>query len=160
MTVAKWASLATCTFLYQLAHLLMCTHDLPCCHHPLQLALTEVYPLPTRHLLMCTHTHEHVLHTALCGGGGGGIYAVSFPDSTVGMVWERDYFATWCPPSYPIIYRASTIALTRSFYIGSQANGGLEPNSKIDKQYTTINQLTAGRFDPRVFVSCLQPNVL
>ena len=35
-----------------------------------------------------THTHEHVLHTALCGGGGGGIYAVSFPDSTVGMVWE------------------------------------------------------------------------
>ena len=25
-----------------------------------------------------------------------------------------------------------------------------------DEQYTTINQLTAGRFDPRVFVNCLQ----
>ena len=25
-----------------------------------------------------------------------------------------------------------------------------------DEQYTTINQSTAGRFDPRVFVNCLQ----
>ena len=25
-----------------------------------------------------------------------------------------------------------------------------------DEQYTTINQTTAGRFDPRVFVNCLQ----
>ena len=25
-----------------------------------------------------------------------------------------------------------------------------------DEQYATINQSTAGRFDPRVFVNCLQ----
>ena len=29
-----------------------------------------------------------------------------------------------------------------------------------DEQYTTINQSTAGRFDPRVFVNCLQVNCL
>ena len=41
----------------------------PCCHHPLQLALVVVFPLPPRHLLMCTHAHKHVLQLALCGGG-------------------------------------------------------------------------------------------
>ena len=29
----------------------------------------------------------------------------------------------------------------------------------IDEQYTTINQSTAGRFDLRVFVNCLQVKV-
>ena len=37
----------------------------------------------------------------------------------------------------------------------------LEPTSSVvakftDEQYTTINQSKAGRFDPRVFVNCLQ----
>ena len=29
-----------------------------------------------------------------------------------------------------------------------------------DEQYTTINQSTTGRFDPRVFVNCLQEPTL
>ena len=52
-------------FLYQLAHLLTCAHDLPCCHYPPLIALAVVFPLPTKHLLMCTHAHEHVLQLAL-----------------------------------------------------------------------------------------------
>ena len=52
--VGQHLQLALVFFLYCLVHLLMCTHDLPCYHHPLQLALAVVFPLPTRHLLMCT----------------------------------------------------------------------------------------------------------
>ena len=66
----QWTSPATCpggVFLYQLMHLLMCTHDLPCCHYPLQLALAMVFPLPTRHLQMCTHAHEHTFCNLHCG---------------------------------------------------------------------------------------------
>ena len=70
----QWTSPATCpcgVFLYPLVHLLMCTHDLPCYHYPLELALAVVFPLPTRHLQMCTHAHEHTfLQLALWGGGG------------------------------------------------------------------------------------------
>ena len=58
----QWPSPATCpggVFLYKLVHLLMYTHDLPCCHCPRQLDLAMVFRLPTRHLLMCTHAHEH-----------------------------------------------------------------------------------------------------
>ena len=40
-------------------------------------------------------------------------------------------FCDLVSPSYPIIYQASTIALASSFYIGSQANRGLEPNTII-----------------------------
>ena len=29
-----------------------------------------------------------------------------------------------------------------------------------DEQYTTINQSTAGQFDPRVFVNCLQAHII
>ena len=133
MTVAKWASLATCTFLYQLTHLLMCTHDLPCCHRPLQLALyvAEVYPLPTRHLLMCTHTHEHVLHICTVWWWWRWYICSLIPRLYCGNGLGTRLFCNLVSPSYPIIYQASTIALASSFYIGSQANGGLEPNTII-----------------------------
>ena len=72
------ATCTGCVFLYQLAHLLTCTHDLQtCCHRTLQLALA-VFLLSTRHLHICAHIQMSmfcnlhcvvvVVHVMVCDG--------------------------------------------------------------------------------------------
>ena len=39
-----------------------------------------------------------------------------------------------------------------------EAHSCVDNSEFTDEQYATINQSTAGRFDPRVFVNCLQPS--
>ena len=51
----------------ELVHLLMCTQDLPCCHHPLKLTQVVFFPVPTRHLLTCIHAHEHICNLHCVG---------------------------------------------------------------------------------------------